>query len=152
MRMLISKSCIPPTSLTIGEFSCCILILLALITLFYSLQCWNGIFFKDSSLHALGQQVNLGHEGLPCPHPLTKVNNFTVVDMSGVHSVHLCYCGCQSAPERHIQLLRHGWFPASMKLPETTFTSTPSTSSTSNPKPRYTTFGLPSIIRATMQV
>ena len=92
------------------------------MTSFYSLQCWNGIFFEDSSLHVLGQQVNLGHEGLPCSCPLAEVHNFTVVDVSGIHSVHLCYCRCQSAPEWCIQLLWHGWFPASMKSPETAFT------------------------------
>ena len=66
--------------------------------------------------------MNLGHEGLPCPQPLAEINNFTVVDVSSIHSVHLCYCGCQSAPEQCIQLLRHGWFPALMKSPESTFT------------------------------
>ena len=125
------------------------------MTSFYSLQCWNGIFFEDSSLHVLGQQVNLGHEGLPCPHPLAKVHNFTAVDVSSVHSVHLCYCGCQSAPEQCIQLLWHGWFPASMKSPETAFTfDFLNTFHLLNlqSKLHYMTFGLPFITRVTMWV
>ena len=96
------ESCIPPTSLNIGEsFSLYSHVAGSnYLVSSTSLQCWNGTFFEDSSLHVLGQQVNLGHEGLPCPQPLAEINNFTMVDVSGIHSVHLCYCGCQSAPEQ----------------------------------------------------
>ena len=45
-----------------------------------------------------------------------------MVDVSGVHSVHLFFCGCQHAPEHCIQLLQHCWFPASMKWPKTAIT------------------------------
>ena len=83
------KSCIPPTSSNIGEsFSLYSHVAGSnYLVSSTSLQCWNGTFFDDSSLHVLGQQVNLGHEGLPCPQPLTEINNFTVVDVSGIHSV-----------------------------------------------------------------
>lgn len=86
------------------------------------LQFWNQFFFESVSLQELGLEVHLGHGGLPCPRPLAEVKNFTVVDLSGVHSVHLSYCGCLGSPERRVQLLRQAWFPASMKTPETAFT------------------------------
>lgn len=53
---------------------------------------------------------------------MAEVKSFTVVHLTGIHSIHLCYCGCRGAPERRIQLLRLGWFPASLKSPETAFT------------------------------
>ena len=83
---------------------------------------WNDCFFENVTLCDLGQEVNLGHAGLPCPQPMAEVKSFTVVHLTGVHSIHLCYCSCRGAPEQCIQLLRLGWFPASLKSPETAFT------------------------------
>ena len=60
--------------------------------------------------------------GRLCPQPLAEVRLFTIVDLSGVHSINLCYCRCQGVPEHCIQLLHQGWFPALMKLPKTAFT------------------------------
>lgn len=73
-------------------------------------------FFDDISLH------ELGHRGLPCPQPLAELKAFTVVDLSGLHMVHLSFCGCQNVPEWCVQLLQQAWFPSSTKSPETTFT------------------------------
>lgn len=115
------KPCVPPTPSIICEFASDY-VLVGHLSLLVRVQRWNGTFFEDTRLRELGQQVNLGHAGLPCPQPLAEIKSFTVVDLSGVHSIDLCYCGCQGAPERRIQLLRQGWFPASMKLPETAFT------------------------------
>lgn len=53
---------------------------------------------------------------------MAELKTFTVVNLTGVHSVYLFYCGCQGAPERRIQLLHVGWFAALMKSPETAFT------------------------------
>ena len=115
------KSCVPPTSSITCEFPSDY-VLVSHLFLCVKLQHWNDTFFKDTSLQELGQQVNLGHMGCPCPQPLAEIRSFTVVNLSGVHSINLCYCGCQGAPECRIQLLCQGWFPVSMKLPETAFT------------------------------
>ena len=53
--------------------------------------------------------------------PLCKDKNFTVVDISGVHKLHVTFCGCIGHPPYHIQLLRDSWFPASLEHPETAF-------------------------------
>lgn len=44
-----------------------------------------------------------------------------VFDLSGVHRLVVCYCGCDSTYPKHIQLLRARWFPATIDRPATAF-------------------------------
>ncbi|KAK7051166.1 hypothetical protein VNI00_004666 [Paramarasmius palmivorus] len=80
------------------------------------IQKWNGRFFEHVSLHSLGLIVQLGHpDGGSCVGPISSPSNFTVIHTNGFHRVRVQYCGCY-------QLLRHGWFPATFKAPQTCLT------------------------------
>lgn len=69
-------------------------------------------------------RVQLGHDGGTCPCPTAGPPGFMVFDTSGVHKVNVDYCTCH--PEepltRRVQLLRKGWFPATLSRPQTVFT------------------------------
>lgn len=88
--------------------------------LFYSLhpQKWNGSFFERTTLAKLGLRVNLGHApGLLC-ELRRKHDNFTVIDLNGIHQVNVNFCQCNSTPE-YRQLLQVGWYPATPLQPHT---------------------------------
>ncbi|KAF9543190.1 hypothetical protein CPC08DRAFT_649965 [Agrocybe pediades] len=99
------------------------------------LHCRNGLhrieewdvknrFFKSSNLCFLGHTFQLGHRvGDPCPCPSDPYGStFTVLDLNGVHEVSLKFCNCEKAQLLFIQLLRYGWFPATVKQPRTAVT------------------------------
>jgi hypothetical protein len=44
------------------------------------------------------------------------------VDVTGIHSINLHFCGCVGAPHPRRQLLAVSWFPASLDQPQTAFT------------------------------
>jgi CxC2 like cysteine cluster associated with KDZ transposases len=46
----------------------------------------------------------------------------TIVDRSGVHEIGVSWCCCPEAPERDIQLMMAGLFPATFHNPKTAFT------------------------------
>jgi|SRR5882757_102678 hypothetical protein len=46
----------------------------------------------------------------------------TVVDSSGVHEIGVSWCSCHDAPERDMQLMMAGLFPATFRKPKTAFT------------------------------
>jgi len=81
-------------------------------------------FFKKISLKSLGHVYQLGHtisESCPCPiRPYAGA--FTVVDLNGIHDVTLLFCGCETKEFLFLQLLRFGWFPATVKAPRTAIT------------------------------
>jgi len=84
-------------------------------------QTWDGHFFKDTALTALGLVIQLGHQvGHTCPSP-TPLRDLMVFDLSGAHRLVVRYCDCINAPARHIQLLRGRWFPATIDRPSTAF-------------------------------
>ena len=56
-------------------------------------QQWTGIFFGNVSLKSLP--------------------DFTVVDISGIHSLKVFLCSCMGAATNPIQLLQLSWFPGS---------------------------------------
>ena len=85
------KSSVPPTSSITCEFPSNY-VLVCHLFLCVKLQHWNDTVFKDTSLQELSQQVNLGHTRRPCPQPLAEIRSFTVVNLSGVHSIDICYC------------------------------------------------------------
>jgi hypothetical protein len=60
-----------------------------------------------------GLQVNLGHTPTdPCPQPDASLEDFMIIYTTGVHVVHVNFCGCKDALSRHVQLLRMHWWPA----------------------------------------
>ncbi|KAF9541213.1 hypothetical protein CPC08DRAFT_756183 [Agrocybe pediades] len=81
-------------------------------------------FFKKTSLSALGHVFQLGHPvGESCPCPSDPYDStFTVLDLNGVHDVCLKFCDCDKKQLLFIQLLRFGWFPATVKQPRTAVT------------------------------
>ena len=50
-------------------------------------------------------------------HPI-----ITVVDRSGIHEIGVSWCCCSGAPERDMQLMMAGLFPATFHNPKTAFT------------------------------
>src|ERR1700675_4608512 len=46
----------------------------------------------------------------------------TIVDRSGVHEIGIRWCRCLNAPERDMQLMAAGLFPATFRNPKTAFT------------------------------
>ena len=45
-----------------------------------------------------------------------------VFDLSRVHRLVVHYCNCSKINPKDIQLLRNGWFPATIERPSTAFT------------------------------
>jgi len=81
-------------------------------------QKWNGHFFEKAPLSTLGLRIQLGHEGGHCSMPVPALSNFLIFDMSSVHQVNVDFCGCGPTYEldKHIQLLRKHWFPATTAI------------------------------------
>ena len=86
-------------------------------------QRWNGSFFAKDSLQNLGLRYQLGHSSAPCPCPCPGQSKFVVFDLSGPHNVSIDYCQCgEEQLPFWTQLLREGWFPATLSRPQTAFT------------------------------
>ncbi|KAJ7164597.1 hypothetical protein C8R43DRAFT_1122474 [Mycena crocata] len=82
---------------------------------------WTGAFWKRISLLDLGLVFQVGHEGGPCPKPEPLLRTMVVVDTTGIHSVHFHYCACARRLRSNElqQLMRCGWYPASVTDPGT---------------------------------
>lgn len=88
-------------------------------------EVWDGECFVNTSLTMLGLRVQLGHEqdNRACRQKIPGPPRFIVFDVNGYHWINIDYCGCSTtASARHVQLLRAGWFPASVLRPQTVFT------------------------------
>lgn len=89
-------------------------------------QKWDpvGQFFIKSSLRSLGHRYQLGHPiGEACPAPEhAYAGIFTILDINGVHEVNLDFCGCTTQKLHYLQVLRFGWFPATVGIPRTAVT------------------------------
>ncbi|KAJ7079314.1 hypothetical protein C8R43DRAFT_1143270 [Mycena crocata] len=85
------------------------------------LEEWGGSFWKKTTLLALGLVYQVGHEGGPCKRPLAPMRTMVVIHTTGIHSVHFHYCGCRRrVPANELeQLMRGGWYPASVTDPGT---------------------------------
>ncbi|KZV59865.1 hypothetical protein PENSPDRAFT_719810 [Peniophora sp. CONT] len=70
--------------------------------------------------HDVCASVNLGHGGDACPHATSTVE-FTIVDLNGVHSTRMRFCVCINAGDRVAQLMKAGFFPATVREPSTVF-------------------------------
>ncbi|KAI0060273.1 hypothetical protein BV25DRAFT_1871286 [Artomyces pyxidatus] len=91
---------------------------------FHRIQRWNGAFFEAHSLSEAGLCIQLGHDGLECPNPRPHTSTLTVIDITGVHKVTVCYCDCglMQTVFNYTQLLRARWWPATVKRPRTVTT------------------------------
>ncbi|KAH9012492.1 hypothetical protein EDB85DRAFT_2076743 [Lactarius pseudohatsudake] len=83
----------------------------------------------DNEDHQVGSQneydtaTDLGF-GNSKPDHRDKEGNpiITVVDRSGIHEISVSWCCCPEAPEREMQLMMAGLFPATFRNPKTVFT------------------------------
>ncbi|KAL1658224.1 hypothetical protein GGF50DRAFT_67680 [Schizophyllum commune] len=96
------------------------------LTPLHWLEEWNATqqCFRRASLKRLGQVVQLGHPpGEHCVQPIAAHSDFTVIHTNGIHLVAVRFCGCgRGAPTHRQQLLRAGWWPGSIKNPQTAVT------------------------------
>ncbi|KAL1740807.1 hypothetical protein HDZ31DRAFT_46736 [Schizophyllum fasciatum] len=83
---------------------------------------WTGDYWeKQCSLTDLGLVYQVGHGGLPCPAPQPTIYSMTVIAPTHICRLKIQYCAC-SRGERatHVQqLLREGWYPATITEPAT---------------------------------
>ncbi|KAJ7100996.1 hypothetical protein C8R43DRAFT_1141258 [Mycena crocata] len=86
------------------------------------LEEWGGAFWKRTTLLDLGLVYQVGHAGGPCLTPAAPMCTMVVIDTTGIHSVHFNYCGCRPGGRKANeleQLMRGGWYPASLTDPGT---------------------------------
>ncbi|KAJ7760147.1 hypothetical protein DFH07DRAFT_867895 [Mycena maculata] len=93
---------------------------------FHKIERWTGDAFERISLMSLGLHIQLGHwygpqRACPVPEPAAD-DDFVIIDVHGVHWVHLDYCGCGRGGLRTVQLLRAGLWAATMTNPKTAAT------------------------------
>lgn len=67
----------------------------------------------------MGLRIQLGHDSAACSNPKRAPQSFTVLDINGVHLLDVDYCDCEQSTPRRIQLLRAGWYPATVHYPST---------------------------------
>jgi hypothetical protein len=84
-------------------------------------QEWNHCFWMETTLASLGLVYQLGHGGFPCVFPDEKVYKMTVLEAPIIHQIRVRYCKCSRSDEADNveQLLRNGWYPASVTDPAT---------------------------------
>ncbi|KAJ7106120.1 hypothetical protein C8R43DRAFT_963449 [Mycena crocata] len=87
----------------------------------HRLKEWNGTYWIWTTLHALGSEYQLGHGGLACRRPVAMTHDMVVMDVKYIHTVRIRYCGCDvSAGALNLeQLMRTGWYPATITDPGT---------------------------------
>jgi hypothetical protein len=88
--------------------------------------------FEDSSNDILADEYSaaVGKDpfqlgfGSSKPRQNDKVGDpiITIIDRSGVHEIGVRWCCCANAPERDMQLMAAGLFPATFRNPRTAFT------------------------------
>ncbi|KAG2132161.1 hypothetical protein BD769DRAFT_1627646 [Suillus cothurnatus] len=90
------------------------------------LKKWDDGYFHPTTLKQLGLRIQLGHSaGQRCCKPKPAFDNdFTVIDVHGIHNVALDFCNCECASSHYKQILRARWFPATSTDPRTAATFT----------------------------
>ncbi|KAG6914738.1 hypothetical protein DXG01_015688 [Tephrocybe rancida] len=85
---------------------------------------WMFTHFDRVSLRDLGLRVQLGHiPSSGCGNSCRRASDdFVVIDTTGIHKVSVDFCDCEQSQPFFIQLLRHGWFPATVDRPKTAAT------------------------------
>lgn len=89
----------------------------------HTIRTWNGQFWQDATLYALGLVINLGHQGSACPAG-NSLSRIWVGDLGGFSEVNVRLCRCDPSPEvpRGLQLLELNIFPCSDISPQSGFT------------------------------
>ncbi|EIM79073.1 uncharacterized protein STEHIDRAFT_69945, partial [Stereum hirsutum FP-91666 SS1] len=84
---------------------------------------WEGRTFARCSLRECGLCLQLGHDGDDCAHPHPQCT-LTILDITGVHQINVQFCDCANvgSSRYYIQMMRAGWWPASLERPRTGFT------------------------------
>ncbi|KAF7327199.1 CxC2 domain-containing protein [Mycena kentingensis (nom. inval.)] len=87
----------------------------------HTLDEWNGSFWAKIPLMQIGLVHQIGHGGFPCPFPDVATRKMTVIDAPHVHVVQYRFCNCAraQAADDVSQLLRNGWYPATVLEPAT---------------------------------
>ncbi|KAK7028695.1 CxC2 domain-containing protein [Favolaschia claudopus] len=82
---------------------------------------WNGDFWIPSTLAKIGLIYQLGHGGFSCSFPDTMVHSLTVIEEPTLHEIRMRYCKCSKSDQADNleQLLRNGWYPATVTDPGT---------------------------------
>ncbi len=78
------------------------------------IQKWNRTFFKKKSLKEIGLQIQMNHIDMVCGNPCAAMTDFTVLDVNGIHKVAVDFCAHEECLLDQVQLLRYGWFPATV--------------------------------------
>ncbi|KAJ7870131.1 hypothetical protein B0H13DRAFT_1634924 [Mycena leptocephala] len=91
------------------------------LTPLHAIKEWTGCFWKGTTLADLGLVYQLGHGGFACVFPDEKVHKMTVIEAPTIHQVRVRYCSCSKSDnaDNLEQLLRNGWYPASVTDPGT---------------------------------
>ncbi|KAJ7198757.1 hypothetical protein GGX14DRAFT_536593 [Mycena pura] len=82
---------------------------------------WEAGYFQQCSLVSIDPSLRfqLGHPpGEDCDFRVGP-RKLVVLDNNGIHELAVDFCGCIGAPSIVTQLLNIGWFPATVKEPET---------------------------------
>ncbi|KIJ22949.1 hypothetical protein M422DRAFT_196506 [Sphaerobolus stellatus SS14] len=84
---------------------------------------WNGMYYERESLAKLGIVWYLGYAGMQCPYVNEGrgIQELTVLDITGVHTISVGFCQCSKGPEPAEQLLLVKLFPATVLRPQTAF-------------------------------
>ena len=86
-------------------------------------QIWNGDYFEPRMLKSLGQSVQLGpHHYWVCLCPQAAHQDFVILDTHLIHEVSIFFCRCEHAETHRIQLMRVGWYPATISYTQTACT------------------------------
>ncbi|KAJ7126583.1 hypothetical protein C8R43DRAFT_1090313 [Mycena crocata] len=87
----------------------------------HMIQKWAGGYFQPCPLTDLdpGLRFQIGHPpGEDCD-ARDRPHKFVVLENNAIHELAVDYCGCLGAASHVDQLLNIGWFPATVKTPET---------------------------------
>jgi hypothetical protein len=91
------------------------------LVLIVTAQEWTGSFWKASSLELLGLVYQLGHQGRACSSPEPLIRTMVVLHTTGIHTLRFRYCSCAASRSSNNlqQILRNGWYPATVTDPMT---------------------------------
>ncbi|KAJ7191702.1 hypothetical protein GGX14DRAFT_537830 [Mycena pura] len=85
------------------------------------IQKWEDGWFQPCALKSLapGLRYQIGHPpGEECDFR-DGPKKIVVIDNNAIHQLSIDFCGCIDAPSKVEQLINVGWFPATVKEPET---------------------------------
>ena len=83
----------------------------------------GSILSEHTTMSSLGDEwpLSFGHDGYPCPDSSDVL--FDIVDSNGIHSTRVRFCEC-TPDARSTQLLKAGFFPATVAQPQMAFSFT----------------------------